>query len=129
MKLIKNISLALVAFLALLGSCKENKTEPEVVTVNNTVAKEKTKVFADNAEFSKAEFTIKGMTCQIGCAATIEKKLAKMEGVKSATVSFDKELAIVEYDTNSVTPEDLTKTVTSAASGDIYTVENMHTAE
>ncbi|MCL5246742.1 cation transporter [Cellulophaga sp. 20_2_10] len=129
MKLIKNISLLLVASLTLFASCKENKQEPEVVTVNNTVAKEKTKVFADNAKFSKAEFTIKGMTCQIGCAATIEKKLAKMEGVKSATVSFDKELAIVEYDTNSVTTEDLTNTVTSVAAGDTYTVENMKAGE
>ena len=37
------------------------------------------------------------MTCAIGCAKSIEKKIAKMEGVKSATVDFDRKLAMVEY--------------------------------
>jgi len=30
------------------------------------------------------------MTCAIGCAKTIETKLAKMDGVQKATVDFEK---------------------------------------
>ena len=34
------------------------------------------------------------MTCAMGCAKTIEKKMAKMDGVKMAKVDFEKELAM-----------------------------------
>ena len=67
------------------------------------------------------------MTCEMGCAKTIEKKLARMEGVKSATVDFKNEMAMVEYDVAKVNPESITKTVTSV--GKTYSVENMQTVE
>ena len=78
-----------------------------------------------NATYAKAEFTINGMTCELGCANTIEKKIAKMDGVKSAKVDFDLELAMVEYDEAIVTPTSLEKTVTQVAS--TYKVEDMKT--
>ena len=59
----------------------------------------------------------------MGCAKTIEKKLAKMEGVKFAKVDFDKKSAIVKYDEAIVTSSSLENTVTNA--GDTYTVNNM----
>ena len=59
----------------------------------------------------------------MGCAKTIEKKMAKMEGVKSAKVDFDKRLAMVEYDEAKVTPKSLEETVTKVA--DIYKVKDM----
>ena len=127
MKLFKNIlALAIVTLFAF--SCK-NEAKPEVVTspnseitTNNEVAK-----LDPNANYAKAEFTIEGMTCAMGCAKTIEKKMAKMEGVKSATVDFDKKLAMVEYDDAKVTPESLENTVTSVA--DQYSVKDMKTVE
>ena len=75
----KNMVLVFGISLVLLTSCKEKNTEPEIISIDTTVEKKEISTLAD-ASFSKAEFTIKGMTCQIGCAATIEKKLAKMEG-------------------------------------------------
>lgn len=127
MKLFKNIlALAIVTLFAF--SCK-NEAKPEVVTspnseitTNNEVAK-----LDPNANYAKVEFTIEGMTCAMGCAKTIEKKMAKMEGVKSATVDFDKKLAMVEYDDAKVTPESLENTVTSVA--DQYSVKDMKTVE
>ncbi|UAB76224.1 heavy-metal-associated domain-containing protein [Mesoflavibacter sp. SCSIO 43206] len=127
MKLFKNIlALAIVTLFAF--SCK-NEAKPEVVTspnseitTNNEVAK-----LDPNANYAKAEFTIEGMTCAMGCAKTIEKKMAKMEGVKSATVDFDKKLAMVEYDDAKVTQESLENTVTSVA--DQYSVKDMKTVE
>lgn len=123
MKTIKHIlALLLISNFAL--SCK-NEAKPEVKTVS--VETEAVKELDPNATYAKAEFTIDGMTCAIGCAATIEKKIAKMEGVKSATVDFDKKLAMVEYNEAKVNPTLLEKTVTSVA--DIYKVSNMKTVE
>lgn len=124
MKSIKNIlvitTLALIAF-----SCKNETTEPEVKTIKTEVTTTKKATLDPNATYAKAEFKIEGMTCAMGCAKTIEKKMAKMEGVKSAVVDFDRELAMVEYDNAKVTPTSLENTVTSVA--DIYKVKDMKT--
>ncbi|MGB1211215.1 MAG: heavy-metal-associated domain-containing protein [Lacinutrix venerupis] len=122
-------TLVLIAIAAVTFSCK-NETEPEVKTAPNaTETAEVTKKaeINPNAKLAKAEFKIEGMTCAMGCAKTIEKKMAKMEGVKSATVDFDRELAMVEYDEAKVTHESLKNTVTSVS--DTYSVKNMNTVE
>lgn len=109
-------------------SCKNNTT-PETITVNTqaeTVKKEpNTTDVAVN--YSKAEFKIDGMTCAIGCAKRIEGKLAAMEGVKSATVDFEKKLAMVEYNKAKVDFNALTNTVTKVP-GD-YKVSDMKNVE
>mgnify|MGYP001403900313 FL=1 len=76
---------------------------------------------------AKAEFNIEGMTCAIGCAKTIEKKLAKMDGVKSAKVDFEKKLAQVEYDESIVNTSSLENTVTKASNS--YSVNDMKTVD
>ena len=121
MKTLKNIVVLLLIVTA-LTACKNNE-QPEVKTVE-TAANE-AKELDPNATYAKAEFTINGMTCELGCAKTIEKKIAKMDGVKSAKVDFDLELAMVEYDEAIVTPTSLEKTVTQVAS--TYKVEDMKT--
>lgn len=123
MKTIKNI-LGLLLITAVIFSCK-NETKPEVKTIE--IASETSKTLDPNATYAKAEFTIEGMTCAIGCAATIEKKIAKMEGVKSSVVDFDRKLAMVEYDQAKVTPNSLEETVTKVA--DIYKVSDMKTVD
>lgn len=107
-------------------ACKNNDAKPEVKTVD-TETTEVNKELDPNAKYAKAEFNVEGMTCAVGCAATIEKKLAKMDGVKSARVDFEKELAWVEYDEAKVTTDDLEATVKKT--GDSYTVKNMKTVE
>tara|TARA_B100000795_G_scaffold102927_1_gene75872 strand:- start:240 stop:629 length:390 start_codon:yes stop_codon:yes gene_type:complete len=120
MKFLKLV-IAIVIFTATVWSCK-NKTEPQLKTIEVEEAIAKNKI-ADDATLAKAEFNIEGMTCAMGCAKTIEKKLAKMEGVKYAKVDFDKKLAIVEYDEAIVTSSSLESTVTNAS--DTYSVNNM----
>jgi Cu+-exporting ATPase len=122
MKSIKNIMMVGVIALFVM-SCK-NETKPEVKTVE--VATETSKTVDPNASYAKAEFTIDGMTCAMGCAKTIEKKIASMDGVKSATVDFDKKLAMVEYNVAKVTPILLEETVTKVS--DTYEVSDMKTA-
>jgi len=126
MKTIKN--LILVSMLTILAFSCKNETTPELKTVGVESSVETAKSELDpNANYAKAEFTIEGMTCAVGCAKTIEKKLAKMEGVKSAKVDYNKKLAMVEYDDSKVTTTTLEETVKKA--GDTYTVKEMKTVE
>lgn len=123
MKTIKNI-LVFALLATLVMNCK-NEVKPQIKTVE--VGTDAEKILDPNATYAKAEFTIDGMTCAIGCAATIQKKIAKMEGVKSATVDFDRKLAMVEYDNAKVTPTSLEETVKKVA--DIYIVSDMKTVD
>jgi len=126
MKTLKNI-LAIVLVVTIFTSCK-NEVKPEIETIEvETTAQTSKKELDPNATYAKAEFTIDGMTCAIGCARTIEKKMANMDGVKSATVDFDRKLAMVEYDEAMVNTTSLEETVTKVA--DIYKVSDMKTVE
>lgn len=127
MKTLKHIvTVTIIALTAF--SCKNETEQPEIKTVETAVEIEAKKApLNPDATYAKAEFKIEGMTCAMGCAKTIEKKMAKMEGVKSAVVDFERELAMVEYDNAKVTPATLENTVTSVA--DIYKVKDMKTVE
>ncbi len=127
MKKTFKLFLGIALFSLAFWSCK-NETEPKVETVEVEVAeKEPTKTIDENAVIAKAEFTIEGMTCAMGCAKTIEKKLAKMDGVKSATVDFESKTAMVEYDEAKVTTNSLEETVVKTS--DKYEVVEMKTVE
>jgi copper chaperone CopZ len=65
------------------------------------------------------------MTCAIGCAKTIEEELSGLDGVKKATVDFDKKSAIVIFDKTVQTPEKLIKIVQATGDGKTYKVANM----
>lgn len=88
-------------------------------------AKTETKVIAEAKKPAKATLTVEGMTCAIGCAKTIEEDLSKMEGVQKAVVDFDTKIATIDYDAAVLTPDNLVKTVTSAADGKTYTVSSV----
>ncbi|UKM65860.1 cation transporter [Flavobacteriaceae bacterium GSB9] len=123
MKTIKQF-LILATIATLVFSCK-NEVKPEIKTVGTETSN--IKKLDPNATYAKVEFTINGMTCAMGCAATIQKEISKMEGVKSATVDFDKKLAMVEYNEGTVNPTSLTKTVTGVS--ETYEVRDMKTVE
>ena len=123
MKTIQHI-LTLTLLVAFAFSCKNEKT-PEIKTVE--IESEVKKTLDPNATYAKAEFTIDGMTCQIGCAAQIQKKIARMDGVKSAKVDFDKKLAMVEFNEAKVTHLTLEETVGKVS--DTYKVSDMKTVK
>ena len=58
------------------------------------------------------EFPVTGMTCA-SCAARIERKLNKLDGV-FATVNYATERAAIEYDPERAAPEDLVGAVNAA---------------
>ena len=123
MKTLKNI-LVIFVMLAFVTACK-NEAKPELKTVDTETTE--VKELDPNATYAKAEFTVEGMTCAMGCAATIEKKIAKMEGVKMAKVDFEKEIAMVEYDVEKVNPDMLVETVKKT--GEAYSVKDMKNVE
>lgn len=118
---------ALVLALAAISftSCKkEDKTAEN--TTNTEAAAPKKEIAAENLE--TASFEIKGMTCAMGCAATIEKKLAETEGVKEAKVDFETKTATVAFDKTVNNQESLTKLVEGVADGKTYKVANFKKA-
>ncbi|MGV3461417.1 MAG: heavy-metal-associated domain-containing protein [Flavobacterium sp.] len=120
MKIVKSFAL-LALSAAMFASCVkfENKdgnvdtdaTTTDTTAVDTTMAKETA------ANLETTTFKIDGMTCPMGCAATIEKKLAKMDGVGEAKVDYDKKTATVSYDPAKQTPEKFVETVEGLADG------------
>ena len=104
-----------VAFLAVFtfSACK---------TEVKKVQKETKEVKAENLQ--KIAFNISGMTCEIGCAKTIQSKLSKKAGIASAKVIFKDSLGLVEFDANTISKEDITAFVNGIAGGDLYKVNN-----
>lgn len=70
---------------------------------------------AENLE--TASFSIEGMSCAIGCAAVIEKKLSGMDGVGHAKVDFEQKTATVKFDPAKQSPENFVETVEKIANG------------
>ena len=116
MKNLKNIGFTLLMMLS-LASCKQENKEVTVEETKKEVVSE-----ADLAKMQTASFTIEGMTCAMGCAKTIENKLAAQDGVGQAVVDFDTKIATVKFDAEKQSLESLTKTIESVAGGDSYKV-------
>ena len=111
--------LAIAVSSIIFLSCK--KTEVKIATESEVAKKEVVK--AVKAE--TATFNIEGMTCAIGCAKTIQEKLAGMDGVQKATVDFDKKTATVAFDGSKQTPAKLLEAVETTGDGKTYKVSNM----
>lgn len=123
MKFTKSILTVLVTGLLFVG-CKEKTTATNADSATeNSIPKVKKEIAAANLQ--TANFSIKGMTCEIGCAKTIQQELNGLEGVKIAAVNFEKETATVSFDKTVLTPSELTKVVEAAADGKTYIVSNM----
>ena len=90
------LAYALLGLSTLMVSCGGDSQSGDQNNVTN-VASEMASLKAD----------ISGMTCEVGCAKTIEKMLSETEGVVSAKVDFEKKAAFVDYDKAKVSEADL----------------------
>jgi mercuric ion binding protein len=124
MNFTKSIAIAALSGL-LFASCKDNKEalKAEVAATETAAPKVKKEIAAANLQ--TASFKIEGMTCAIGCAATIQEELTALDGVQTAKVDFDKKLATVTFDKTVQTPESLTKAVQATGDGKTYKVSDM----
>ena len=119
-KSILTLALASVLFVG----CKEKSNETNLKkTAESAAPKVKKEIAAANLQ--TASFAIDGMTCAMGCAKTIEKDLAGLDGVQEAKVDFDTKSATVICDKTVQTLEKLTTVVEAAADGKTYKVSNM----
>lgn len=123
MNYIKSLAALLLLTLFFIG-CKE-KTEDAVSDAAKETSAPKVKKEIAAANLQTASFTIKGMTCAVGCAKTIQEELNGLDGVKTATVDFEKESATVSFDKTVLDSEKITKVVEATADGKSYKVSNM----
>lgn len=72
------------------------------------------------AKMETVSLNIAGMTCEIGCAKTIQSKLSRKEGVASAKVVFTDSIATIKFDANKTSSEDLISFIDGIAGGDLY---------
>ncbi len=108
MKKIQQIVSIAVLALFMLTSCKDDakKTDANKAAITT----------------QKVNLSISGMTCEIGCAKTIESKLSKKEGITSAKVSFKDSLATVKFDAAKISKKEVMAYVESIGGGDLYKV-------
>ena len=50
---------------------------------------------------------IEGMTCEVGCKGAIEKHMSKTAGVATCNIDFESEVAVIEYDNNTISEEEI----------------------
>lgn len=72
-----------------------------------TKSTDDTKTITSLASAETVSLNISGMTCELGCAKTIESKLAKKEGVLDAKVVFKDSIATIKFDGNKTNTPDL----------------------
>lgn len=122
MKFSSSIFTLALSTLLFMG-CKETNSKAEETTSTSSATEIKKNTIAAKPE--TASFTIDGMSCAIGCAKTIEKKLAATDGVQEAKVDFDKKEATVNFDAAVITPEKLQEIIEKAADGKTYKVSDV----
>lgn len=101
--------------MLLIVGCNSKSPEKKTVSHNNEI----TETISDK-NLSNISFPVEGMTCEVGCAARIEKKVAAMEGVASTKVDFEAKTAYVSFDSITISFDDLKTTIESL--GDNYKV-------
>jgi periplasmic mercuric ion binding protein len=123
MNFLKSILTITLASLLFVG-CKEKTTEDVLdATTENNAPKVKKEIATANLQ--TANFSIEGMTCEIGCAKTIEKELNGLDGVQKATIDFEKKSATIAFDKTVLKTENISKVVEATGDGKTYKVSNM----
>ena len=113
----KSFFLLLMFSSLLLWSCSIDREKPK----NNDLKS----AISQATKIQTASFAISGMTCEIGCAKTIQSKLSKKEGVTDAVVVFSDSIATVSFDSNKTSPKDISSFIKGIAGGDAYTASEL----
>ena len=113
----KSFFLSLFFSSLLLWSCSVDREKPKNKDLKNAISQV--------AKIQTASFAISGMTCEIGCAKTIESKLSKKDGVTDAVVVFSDSIATVSFDSNKTSPKDISSFITGIAGGYAYTASEL----
>ena len=113
----KAIFLLLAISALLIISCSVNDEKGKTKDIKSDVLQ--------IAKMETVSLAISGMTCQIGCAKTIQSKLSKKEGVADAVVVFTDSIATITFNSNKTSTEDLSSFITGIAGGNLYTASEI----
>jgi mercuric ion binding protein len=114
----------IILSIVFLGGC-QNKLTPKVIEV--PISQESPKKIETLGEKAYAKLSIEGMTCAIGCAVTIEKKLQRTSGIVSAKVDFESNTGWVTYDATMLNLDGISSVVKST--GTSYSVSKIISLE
>jgi len=103
----------LIVFIAI--SCNEVKKD---TIINNSEAKKSDVA----ASYKSIEVDIEGMTCEIGCARTIQSKLSKVNGITYSKVNFETNKGQFTYNENEIDKDEIVNKINGIAGGDLYKV-------
>ena len=117
----KAIFLLLAISALLIISCSVNGEKGDTKDLKSDVLQ--------MAKMETISLAISGMTCEIGCAKTIQSKLSKKEGVADAIVVFTDSIATITFDSNKTSTENLSSFITGIAGGNLYTASEIRLNE
>ena len=117
----KAIFLLLAISALLIISCSINDEKGKTKDLKSDVLQ--------MAKMETISLAISGMTCEIGCAKTIQSKLSKKEGVADVIVVFTDSIASITFDSNKTSTEDLSSFITGIAGGNLYTASEIRLKE
>ena len=66
----------------------------------------------------KKTIPVIGMACSV-CSANVEKKLQSLEGINSASVSLTSRTALVDYDPEIISLEDMKREISNASASPV----------
>jgi Cu+-exporting ATPase len=119
-----SFSFFIILSIVFLWGC-QNKLVPKVIEV--PISQESPKKIEALGEKAYAKLSIEGMTCAIGCAVTIEKKLQRTSGIVSAKVDFETNTGWVTYDATMLNLDGISSVVKST--GASYSVSKIISLE
>ena len=119
-----SFSFFIILSIVFLWGC-QNKLVPKVIEV--PISQESPKKIEALGEKAYAKLSIEGMTCAIGCAVTIEKKLQRTSGIVSAKVDFETNTGWVTYDATMLNLDRISSVVKST--GTSYSVSKIISLE
>lgn len=124
MNILKHISLFLLLSLSLF-SCKEEKSTEKTNAADVNAVTELQKP----QDLKKVAIAIQGMTCEIGCAKTIESKLSKTFGITDSKVLFEQNIGEFVYDANQISDTEIAQKIASIGNGEMYTTSEVKQIE
>jgi len=113
----KSVFLSLILSCLLIWSCSDKTKKLNNEDVKSGVLQ--------MAEIQTVSFAVSGMTCEIGCAKTIQSKLSKKEGITDAIVVFTDSIATVSFDSIKTSTKEISSFITGIAGGDAYTASEL----
>jgi len=107
MKLFKKACVLMVVATT-LGSCGENHNHNDENTTTTELSA---------GETQTVDYAVEGMVCAMGCAATIQKEVADIDGVTISEVNYEDEKAHFEFDPSKTTEAAIKAKIATIADG------------